>query len=417
MQAQYLTQAEQIQRRNLEYYGIDVSAAVRKTGVELAAKLNEEYPNTELAFVVASIPQAKFILATVCELAKTSQTIHLYLLCRTTKLPDDLSQTLWQELVNSTRHNSRVQLLQDCNEKHIQNHDVFVMAVADIDQAATPRVQNVIKRITHFRKEIINFDFPASGYKWHKSISLDYPKTPDASVVNSGLSNLIMQPGPGELEVMFIPRKASYKSDNGKLFILLGQTSAAAIAELETAAKDYRVETQYFALDPKSAEFVPARKLVDEGDMERNLRAVDTIATLGQFPESYMCYSLLRTIMRDFPEKKYVFTSENLKLEKLPKHCVIFTNRKDVVNYPPLSDKGQNSQVKIKDYCRKNDCCVVLGGSQTLLIGNNPYAPINTYHAPTIYPPQYWNLFKSLATVYSTKNPLWLAMCAGSLLS
>jgi preprotein translocase subunit YajC len=215
----------QILYTNWQFFGIDVQQKLIAAGEKIAAVINEKYAqDKEIALTVHDNLHAKIGLAAALGLAAT-RTVHLYMLCRPQKLEDKAAQDLWHQIQNS----SQIILHTDVATKDIAHHQVFVLSLGP--DATTKRSKEAIKRITHFREQIVNLEEPASGYAWDLSISLDFPKTTDAVVINADLPLQLQYAGPGELNALAQPRTASYKRDNGKLLVIY-QTISDAQAQL-----------------------------------------------------------------------------------------------------------------------------------------------------------------------------------------
>ncbi len=226
-------QKSRILYNNLSYLGYDLDEIYKKSAKLFLKILLEKYPNArDLIFVCGLGGNGLDALYIAEELEKyyrdfksndgkesneRNLKIRIYIPGRVNQSDSELFRNKFLELSK----NKNINLFQDVYAKDIPNGDLIIEALSGTGfegDKLLKRSADVLRRIVHFSKPILAIDKAVPGYTPSLTISINYPKTKNALVIENiypeSLHSVI---GPGELLEIKKPYLKSHKSKAGKI--------------------------------------------------------------------------------------------------------------------------------------------------------------------------------------------------------
>jgi len=265
---------------------------------------------------------------------------------------------------------------------------------------------------SHFKKETIAIDIAASSYKPDLTISLFYPKTADAEVVNVSLpKELTMYPGPGEVDVLFKPKKHSYKAKNGKLLYIFNSKSTENLEKLLKFAEDYLVHIDIYSLQALDSVFDKAfATVLKDEDLEDSISSSDSIF-LDQFDSTSLINKALIFEVIHFTDKKFILSNSVLQfiatsdLKTLPrKTFVLDKNNLEKFNTSTKDEKGY------KRIALEFQSNLIVPSVQSYLYSS--FGEFRLDITGKLYNKEFQQDILNLTAVLSTKNDMWLSLRA-----
>lgn len=421
---------------NARYQGVDISRLMQTAGKQIAEKLISQYgKNASYAFICGKGNNGGNGFATAKELLVAGATgdISVYLIGRAKDISANAAEHHWTELkaVSDGKKYPNLSVKQDCYAADIENHKVIVECLVGtgITGKFKQRMVDVIKRVTHFRQQMVAIDVPVPGYTWDLSLSIMYPKTPDAEVIDVGMPAEVEQfVGPGEVQALFSPRRDSYKSQNGKITVFAGQEvgnkgdddllKLTISAAAQYAGTIYVYSNSEIGL-PKS-DLAEITQVADK-DLEKALAQSSAILTGNNWSASLIEHALLRELFRKFPDKKYVLTdgsiAEILDVTLPAYQVAILPLRQEMNRLLDTTSKSDNVHLlgKLKRFSVEHQCFIGASGSNQLLFGMNSLSQqtdmrTNSTGTAIMNTRQGNAILAGLLTAVASKNDLWLSL-------
>jgi len=420
-----------INETNSRYLGINLDQLVDQAGAALASELLKKHgKHADYAFLCGlgnnggdGMAAARHLIS-----AGTLGQVTIYLIGRQKDITTLSALNQWkllQELVASGRF-SNLALKQDVFAPDIDSHHVLIECLAGTGRKGElkKRFRDVVKRATHFRQHMVTLDNPVPGYTWELSLSLNYPKTTDAKVVDLVLpSEVSTYTGPGEVKALFQPRRDSYKSQNGKLLIIGGAADDSGSTLLAArAASTYASEIYIYsppALKSSSFTFVSADELEDA------LNQTDAILVTSSWKETLPNKALLNYLLGAYRKHSFILTGVSVHmadLELIKKNNVLFIpQRSELQRLLDVNTRANPEALegKLRRFAAEHHCYINLKGSISLLFGHNPFTNgidmrINKTGQQFMGQPGAEGLLAGITAAFATKNDLWLSLIAGA---
>lgn len=403
---------------NLKHFGIDRSAFFRSFGDVCSDILVEEYGSTKSYTVITGLGgNGADGFATAIALVSKGITVSLYVLGRKSNVQDDVLLELIEEADQLEKISSHFCIDFDSTAKDIDNDDVIVEAIVGtglIGKNLRQRAMAVVKRISHFKKPIVSLDVPAPHYTPSKVVSLGYPKTEDAEVIEIEYPNHLAKAiGPGDLEFIVKPKRSSYKSRNGAVLSLSDESEPKEVSK--EILKEYESILSWFSRNSKkglrNSKFFSVET---EHELEQSISRSESIL-FGNFEPSFLNKSLIANTLETYPEKSFVFYGASLhmldtRLVTYLDKALLILDRTEVHTLFE-SKKSVGVEGKLKRFCIENNCYAVLIGSTIQLFAQD--GSVKSHQSAKIFEKDFKEKLAFQIATYATRNHMWLSMRAG----
>lgn len=229
---------------------------------------------------------------------------------------------------------------------------------------------SVIKKLNRLKGKKVTIDIPAPGFKTNFSISMMFPKMPNAAVVDIGFpENIASQTGVGEVKVLQKPAATSHKGDNGQVLVIGGSQYFHGAPVLASQAASKIVDLVYFSSTAQNNEVVKKMKakladfmVVPRIGLEKIIKKVDVILIgpgLGVTEEGR---KITNSLLKKYKNKKIVIDADALKMvdkKLLNKNCIVTPHRQEF----KILFGVTGSEQTVKKMAKKYKCTIVLKGS------------------------------------------------------
>lgn len=386
---------------NAKFLGIDIFESYANTAKDFAGEINRiiEHESNNLSFANITIGvicglggNAVDAILTACELSKNNKlNITVYLIGRTTNTTSDFFMSAWKLLESVCKKNKNISYKQEVYAQDIQQHSIILEGLTGSGlegNKLNKRFKDVIARISHFDTTIIAIDLPTLHYSPDHVISIDYPKTKDAIVINSHLpQELKLFCGPGERIALWKSKQTTHKTKNGSLIALT---------------------TKEIKYKPNYANFFSYNlaNVLDDYFFEKNLEEVDSIY-ITDIPKTFAYNSIVNSVIRTFGTKKFIVNldcANGLNFEDLPKGSILGISSNKIVS---IFGTGSNIGT-IKTHAIKNKFNFVVYGFNLNLFGAN-----GDFRSVALQKNISLDQLLLEVAEYSTKNDEWLSLRAG----
>ena len=411
---------------NAAYYGVEIADLMEAAGEGIAHTLIKKYGGGKsFAFVCGLGNNGGDGFAAARHLKQAGiPNVKVYLVGRAKELKTEASKKHWQQMKNS-----HVDYLQDATGKDVEKHDVVVECLlgTGIQGKLYKRFRDVIFRITRLKSNLVAVDVPVPGYRWDLSISMMYPKTEDAIVIDLPIPDYVHRHvGPGEVKLISEPKRHSYKNQNGKVLIIGGSEKyhgapiLAARAAANYAGKVFiytpsKHQETIDEMTKKSSEYIA----VFDDDLHSTIEQVDSIVIGPGLENNYVNEALINKIIADFPDKKYVIdalaigmTNKNMARRS---GNVIFTPHPGEIEM--LFDKKVTTKKPeglLKRFTTENQCYLNLKSSKSMLLGKDGQFKFNETGNQGMAKAGTGDALAGLTAAFAAKNDLWLSMSAAA---
>lgn len=397
---------------NAKNFGIDLVALYRSSAKLIAENLISKYgSNLNYSIICGLGGNGGDGFALAEELVNNSVKATVYLVGRSNNIEDPVAFDLW----NSLKRNKSelLTLKQDVYAENIVSTDVVIECLVGTGftgDKLNKRFNDVIKRVSHFKKTTIAMDIAAPSYKPDKTISLIYPKTNDAEVININLPReLTMYPGPGEIEVLFKPKKHSYKVKNGRLVYI--SQSTENLERLVKYASDYYVHINVFLLCENNLKFDKEFvTILKDEDLEENILAADVIFLDDFNTDSILSKGLVNEVLK-YSDKKFVLSQSSLSfinaesLKTLEQKLFIL----DKTNHEIFNTnaKGEKGYKRISVEYKSN---LIIPSVQSYLYSDTGEFRLDI--SGKVFNKDFQKELLTLSAIFATKNDIWLSLRA-----
>lgn len=425
-----LYQQSIINDTNSRYYGFNSDKLVEQVGSSAAKLLVSKYGlKHSFAFVCGLGNTGAIGITAARHLAKLgAASVRVYLAGRSNDLKTSAGSKAWQKLLHD-----KIEYSQDIFGKDIEKHEIFIECLlgTGFNGKLYKRFHDIVFRLTRLKSKIVAIDNPLPGYKWDYAISTGYPKTEDSVVIDIEIPEKVLRyTGPGEMKIIKVPRKHSYKTQNGQVLIIGGSEKYIGAPQLAAkAAANYAGLTYLYSpteLDlsmAEPAEFI----LVSDSDLHQTIEQVDTILIGPGLAENYVNETLINSILRDFPTKTFVLDSKAIVMadKNLVSICgkVIMTPHRGELSYIfAKSDQANLSKHKslegqLRRYAIKHHCYINLKSSVSLLFGADAEFKFNTSGNAGMAKGGTGDAMAGLTAAFATRNDPWIAMSAAAFIN
>lgn len=306
--------------------------------------------------------------------------------------------------------------------KDISNHfDVVVECLfgTGLSGRVKEPYAQVIKKLNRLKGKKVTIDLPAPGFKPQLYISMMFPKSPKAEVVDIGYPKWLEEKiGPGQVKVLHQPSPESHKGDNGKLLIVGGGQRYHGAPLLAAKVASKIVDLVYFSSVPENNEIINKMKsklcefiAVPRTLVLNHVSKVDAVLIgpgLGANQESK---KLTNELLKKYPKKGFILDADSLKVvdkKLLNKNCIVTPHQRE---FKSLFKKTASKQT-VKQMAKRYGCVIALKG-KTDYVASSSELKINETGNAGMTKGGTGDVLAGLIAALTCKNDLYLAACAG----
>lgn len=413
--------ASKILYTNAKYFGIDLKKMYLEAGQKISEKLIGKFGKSKsYAFICGLGGNAGDGLATIKYLIKEGvDDVSLYLVGRQTQFEDVITNELFEDL----KKYSSLKIKQDAYAEDVVQEDVVVECLVGtglIGDQLNKRFRDIIKRISHFKSQLIAIDKPAPSYAPDIVYSLVYPKTTNAQVIDINIpKDLTIYSGPGEVEALFKPKRSAYKSKNGKILYITNTEKLDSIERLLRIADAYLVNVYIYNpnrnFESKNiSKLLTNYEVIDDNKVDEYIGISDSSIFWGDFENMNILNRALITEILRYKGTKQVLFGDAIDYV----HPNSLNGYTDLLVMPDQEqkvkflDKGNSS---IRRLASENKYLFSEFGLRSTIYSSKGELVFD--RSGIFIKAQYQKFLAMLSAVLGSKNDLWLAAKAGLFLT
>ncbi len=401
---------------NAKNFGIDLVSLYVSSAKIIAEKLIKQFgENKQYSIICGLGGNGGDGLAIAKQLITKAQKVTVYLVGRSNNIEDPAAFELFNSL--KAEKSEGLVIKQDCYAEDIDSADVILECLIGTGvkgDKLNKRFNDVIKRVSHFKKKTVAIDIAAPSYKPDLTISLIYPKTADALVVEVQLpKELTMYPGPGEAEALFKAKKHSYKVKNGKLLYIFNSDSYKNLERLVRYAQDYYVHLYIYKPVEVTLELDKSVcTVVREEDLDEVVEFSDAIF-LDEFSNSSLINRALTSEVTKNNSKKFILSNSAIELLEVSSIKTlsekVFILDKIVLEKFNILSRGEKGFKRIAVEFKAN---LIIPSVQSYLYSDQGDFRLDL--TGKLFNKDFQQELLCLAAVLSTKNDTWLSLRAAN---
>ncbi|HEC66735.1 MAG TPA: NAD(P)H-hydrate dehydratase [bacterium] len=417
---------------NAEYFGVSISELMENAGKGIAHEVVKKYGKKKSIGILCGLGNnggdgfsaARYLVKSGV------RDVVVYLVGRNQDLKTTAAEEHWKRLQKESRK-KRIEVIQEVFAKDIETHDVYLECLIGTGikprggkLKLTKRFADVVTRMVHKGGKKVAIDVPVPGYKYDLSISMLYPKTKDALVVDIGMPKEVdLYCGPGEVKILEKPKKETYKTQNGKVLLIGGSDTfhGAPLMAAMIAAK--LVGNVYFYSTPENIELIGKLRAklhefitVSENDIEKYANYADVLLIGPGLEDNLLNRALINKLLEMFPNKPKVLDAYAIAMadKDLIKGSILTPHRGELRHlFGELkSTKGHAIEGRIKRYAKEHGCYIILKGHVDLLFGPDGEFKMNKTGNPGMAKGGTGDVLSGILASFATKNDPWISMCA-----
>ncbi len=426
-----------IAETNAKYLGISGTDLMEKAGERIAEEVIKKYGKDISIGVLCGLGQnggEGFSIARHL-INKGVDKVLVYLVGRNQDIKNEAALNHWERLKEIKNGNLIVK--QDVFAETVEDHDLFLECLTGVESKSklTKRFADIIKRIVRFKGKKVVIDSPVPGYKWDYSISLTYPKTSEAVVVNVGMPKEVdLYTGPGEVKVLEKPQKETHKTQNGKVLIIGGSDIYHGAPLMAAMAASKLVGEVYFYSTPENKTLVESMKsqlpefiTVSENELEKYMEYADVLLIGPGLEDNLLNRALVKYLLEKYPDKKKVIDAYAISMvdKDLLKGSVLTPHRGEIRHLFPGEDSflrntktgGDAVEGRLRRFVKETGAYVILKGHVSLLFGPEGEFKMNKTGNAGMAKGGSGDILSGIIAALATKNDLWLSLCAGAFIN
>jgi NAD(P)H-hydrate epimerase len=423
---------------NAIYLGVPIDKLMEKAGEGIAIELVKKYgKNKSYNFICGLGNNGGDGFSAARHLAKLGVgLISIYLIGRVGDLKSSAARTHWEKLKNSKyASDGIVTIISNASAKEITQADVSVECLVGtgIKDTLYKRYKDVVTKLTKQKTKIVAVDVPVPGYKHDLSISMLYPKTSDAIVIDIGMpKEAELYCGPGDVKVLEVPNENSYKSQNGELFVFGGshQFHGAPIMAIKVASKF--IGSVFFYTTPENRAYVNKIKslfqefiVTDDNNIERYAGFADAFLIGPGLEENLPTKAIITQLLEKYKDTPTILDAYAMatacEKPELLKNKILTPHRGELrhifCNEPVSNLKGKGLEGKLKRFCIENGCYIVLKGSTDILFNTNGEIALNKTGNAGMAKGGTGDILVGIMSALLTKNEPWQSMRAATFIN
>lgn len=423
---------------NAIYLGVPIENLMEKAGEGIAEELIKKYGKSKSFNLICGLGNnggdgfsaARYLAEMGVE------DITVYLIGRVSNIKSSAAEIHWKKLKESKYiKNNIIKINSDAFSKDIKPADISVECLVGtgIKGKLHKRFNDVIVKITKQQTKMVAIDVPVPGYKHHFSISMLYPKTEDAVIVDIGMpKEAELYAGPGDVKVLDIPKDDSYKTQNGELLVFGGsdQFHGAPLMAIKAASK--LVGSVFYYTTPENRKIAEKIKLeveefivVDDDSLEKYANYANAFLFGPGLTDNLPTRAIITMLLRNFPDKPAILDAYAISVARekgLLENRILTPHRGELRHifeqdkgFQKLGDKGLEG--KIKRFAVENQCYVLLKGNVDILFSKDGEIAFNKTGNPGMAKGGTGDILAGVLGAFLTKNDPWISMKAAAFIT
>lgn len=342
---------------------------------------------------------------------------------------DDLAEVYFLELperIRTSESQKNWQLFQGNKFKNITAKDIpdhFDVVVdcffgTGIQGKLREPYAGIVQKMNKLKGAKVTIDLPTPGFKEDFVISMMFPKSANAVVVDIGFPEEIKnKTGVGEVKILHKNSSTSHKGENGKLLIIGGSKRYHGAPLLAAKVASRIVDLVYFFSTSENNELVQNMKselcefiAVQEKELFQIVEKVDVILIgPGMDNEEDLAKSVGQLLL-EFPNKKFVLDADAFQYldKKFLNSNVVLTPHKE--EFRKLFNTEPNKE-NVKKMAKLFNCIIALKGSIDYIASSEEFKNNFTGNSGMTKGGT-GDVFAGLVGALACKNDLFLAASA-----
>lgn len=418
---------------NARYLGVPIDMLMEKAGEGIAKALLKKYGKDKTyGFVCGLGNNGGDGFAGARHLANLGvKSVCVYLVGRPGDIKSSSALAHWENL---KKMGQKVEILADISAKDVQQADVSVECLlgSGFKGKLHKRFHDIIVRLTRQKTKIVAVDVPVPGYKYDFSISMAYPKTDDAVIVDVGMPKEVeLFTGPGDIKVLDVPKSDSYKSQNGELLVYAGSEQFHGAPEMAIKAASKIIGSIFFYTNPENRELVLDLKkginefiVCNDNSLEKYARYANAFLFGPGLEENLPTKGIISALLREFPEKPAILDAYAISVARekdLLKNKILTPHRGELRHIfgEDISKKvGKEAlEGRLKRFAVENQCYIILKGSIDILFSKEGDVVFNKSGNQGMAKGGTGDVLAGILGALLTKNDPWIAMRAATFIN
>jgi hydroxyethylthiazole kinase-like uncharacterized protein yjeF len=401
--------------QNARYFGIPIERLMEKAGRGVAEVVTKKFGKDKKIGVFCGLGNNGGDGFVAARYLSKNNKVTVFLIGKTEEIKTGEARKNWEKLTCVTVVNPRP-------SKIPGDFDIVIEALFGVGVKGRPRepFASVIKRLNTLSGNKIAVDIPAPVFESDLTISMHFPKTEGAEVVDIGIPKEVEgKVGVGEIKALYKPPPDLHKGQNGRLLIIGGSQRFHGAPLLAAKIASKIVDLVYFSSTPENNEFIKNFKselcefiAVPRNEMEAKIEEVDCVLLGPGMGLNEETKGISEKLLKTFPKQKFVIDADPLRLispSLLSKNSVVTPHAgefKDLFSVFASKESAfsmarkYGSVVVLKDrtdiICSPSECKINTTGNQGMTKGGTG------------------DVLAGLIAAFACKNDLFLAACAGT---
>lgn len=397
---------------NYRFYGVDQGKLYASSGKLIAEEIAKEIKKSDIvSFVCGLGGNACDGLSTAINLLKLNYNVEVYIIGRVSNTPSAIYKELFEELIELKVLYPKLIVKQECYSHDIKQTEVVVESLIGTGiqgPKLNKRFQDCINRISHFKSKIIAIDIPAPSYTPDLVISLNYPKSDNAVVVEIPESkDITYLCGPGDVKFLFSSKQKTHKQKNGKVLYISSTQESEEFEFAKETAKQYSCEICFYNFNSSLKDFKNFR-FISDLDFEKAFQEADSII-FGTIQErSTINKKFLEYIIQIDKNKKFVLGWEFVSLFEGFKAVEGLKNSIAILNRSSIDTTLKSYGISERSLSQVSQINLFLGGFQNTMYSFDGEYKVNAN--PNINTATNLKILCNIAGVLLTNNEPWISL-------
>lgn len=358
--------------QNALYYGYPIEKLMEKAGEGIARELVKKYgKGKKIGFFCGPGNNGGDGFAAARYLLKNSYP-EVYLITSEEKINTSESRKNWKKLKGPKKDNLRA--------KDIPNHfDVVADCLfgTGIKGKLRKPYPEIIEKLNKLKGKKVAIDLPAPGFIPQFNISMMFPKTKGAVVVDIGFPKSIEEKiGVGEVKVLNKPKDNSRKGDNGKLLIIGGSERYHGAPLIAANIASRLVDLVYFSSVPENNKLLAKMKsrlaefiAVPREEIEQFIKKTDAILIGPGLGMGEAEKKLVNNLVKKFKNKQFILDADALNLiekKNIPAKAILTPHKGEFKKLFGINPTRENALKMAQKY----NCVIALKGKIDYVAGS-----------------------------------------------
>lgn len=404
--------------QNARYFGISTATLMENAGRGVAEVVTQKFGKAQKIGVFCGLGNNGGDGFVAARYLTSDNKVTVFLIGKPGEIKTDEAKRNWRKLTCKTIVNPRP-------SKIPNNFDIVIEALLGVGIRGKPRepFASVIEKLNTLSGQKIAIDIPAPDFKADLTISMHFPKTREAEVVDIGIPKKIEEKvGVGEVKALYKPLPNSHKGENGKLLIIGGSRRFHGAPLLAAKVASKIVDLVYFSSTPENNELIKNLKgelcefiAIPREEVDEFVKKSDCVLLGPGMGGDEDTQEITENLLKKFPRQKFVIDADPLRImdpKWLTKSCAVTPHTGEFKDLFSIFA----SKEAVSAMARKYGCTVVLKGRVDVICSPTE-CKINTAGNQGMTKGGTGDVLAGLMAALACKNDLFLASCAATFLN